>query len=339
MRVLVTGGTGYIGSHSVAAIVRAGHRVRILARDPERARRTPAALGVGPDAIELVRGDVTDGDDVRRAVDGCDAVLHAAGVYSFDPRHRARMWEVNVRGTRLVLDAARTAGLDPIIHVSTFGALLPCDAPAVHTRAPVGTSREPYLASKAEAERLARELQLAGEPVVITYPLATLGPHDPHLGDQLSRVRDVLRGLMPVWPTGGFPVGDVRDVARLHAAALEPGRGPRRFLAPGSYVDTAEFVGSLRRVTGRALPAVRLPAALLAPLGRLADLAQRVLPVRLPVQHGAIHLCAVAAPVEQDDTVSLLGTPGRILDDTMADSVRWLRTAGLLTHRQAGLLA
>ncbi|MBQ1076556.1 SDR family NAD(P)-dependent oxidoreductase [Micromonospora sp. C31] len=335
MLVLVTGGTGFIGSHSTAAILDAGHRVRMLVRDPARARRVLTALGADAGRVELVTGDVTDAAAVARAADGCAAALHAAGVYSFDSRERGRMRAVNLRGTEVVLGAARAAGLDPIVHVSTFGALLPAASPLT-VDSPVGAPREAYLRSKAAAEHVARRHQDDGAPVVVTYPLASLGPDDPHLGDQTTRVRNVLRGLMPMWPTGGFPVGDVRDVARLHVAVLEPGRGPRRFPAPGRYVTTGEFVDALRRVTGRALPTLRLPARALLPMGHLVSAAQRLSPVHLPAEHGAIYLCATARPMDATPTEELLGPASRSLDETLADTVRWLHRTGRLSRRQAG---
>src|SRR5262249_45340648 len=99
--VLVTGGTGYVGAHAVAALVAAGHRVRVLARAPERVQ---AALGpLGVDDVDAEPGDVTDQGAVERALSGCDAVLHAASVFSLDPRRAEEMRSVNVRGTEIVL--------------------------------------------------------------------------------------------------------------------------------------------------------------------------------------------------------------------------------------------
>ncbi|MBE1487543.1 NAD-dependent epimerase/dehydratase family protein [Plantactinospora soyae] len=339
MLVLVTGGTGFLGSHSVAEILRAGHRVRLLVRDPAGVVPALDPLGVDVDGLELFRGDVTDADAVAAAMRGCDAVLHAASVYSFDSRARAAMRAVNVRGTELVLDAAGVAGLDPIVYVSSFAALLPTDREPLGTESPVGTPRETYMSTKARAEAVARRAQRAGAPVVITYPLATLGPHDPKLGDQAGRVRNALRGLMPMWPSGGFPVGDVRDVARLHAAVLNPGRGPRRFLAQGRYVSTREFVRTLRRVTGRRLPAVHLPASGMLPVGALTSLVQRLVPAHIPAEYGAIYTCLVGRAVDTTATDQLLGSAGTTFETTLRDTVRWLHRAGHISDRLAGATA
>ncbi|WP_025616717.1 NAD-dependent epimerase/dehydratase family protein [Salinispora cortesiana] len=339
MLILLTGGTGYLGSHTTAALVRAGHRVRLLVRGRGGVAAALGPLDIDPAAVRQVRGDVTDPEVVARAADGCDAVVHLAGRYSFDSRRHRGMWDANVRGTEVVLRAARTARLDPIVHVSTFGALAPGPEGTITVDSPAAKPRETYLASKVAAELVARRHQDEGAPVVITYPLATLGPADPHLGDQVTRVRDTLRGLMPMWPTGGFPIGDVRDVARLHTAVLEPGQGPRRFLAPGHYVTTRKYLAILREVTGRRLPAIHLPVGLMLPVTALASAAQRLIPARIPAQYGAVYACAVSRPVDNRRTSSLLGDEGQPLTRTMTDTVRWLNETGRITAAAAGRAA
>jgi dihydroflavonol-4-reductase len=163
--VLVTGGTGYVGSHAIAALARAGHRIRVLARSPNR---VPAALGpLGVEGVETAIGDVTDRAAVARALAGCDAVLHAASVFSLDARRADEMRSVNVRGTELVLDTAHRLGLDPIVHVSSELALLPPgDGDVLTPDSPVGRPPRPYCRSKADSELVARKYQALGAPVV-----------------------------------------------------------------------------------------------------------------------------------------------------------------------------
>src|SRR4030095_2614074 len=105
-------------------------------------------------------------------------------------------------GTELVVGAPVRAGADPVVHVSTFGALAVDGPGPIATTAAVGAPRETYLATKAEAEQISRGSQADGPPFVITSPWAPLGPHAPRLGDQTSRIRDTLRGLIPLWPLG-----------------------------------------------------------------------------------------------------------------------------------------
>jgi nucleoside-diphosphate-sugar epimerase len=333
MLVCVTGGTGFVGSHSVAAIVHAGHRVRMLTRAKTSVGPALDPLGVDRAMVDVIVGDITDSAAVADAVRGADTVLHAAAIYSFDSRRRAEIRRTNVLGTETVLAAAHLAGASPIVHVSTFGAMLPARGGLLRTDSPVGRPREPYLASKAAAERVARRYQEQGAPVVIAYPPGLLGPHDPHLGDQNSRLRDLLRGLMPVWPLGGFPVGDVRDTAALLAALLTaPTGGPNRYFTPGRYLTTREYVRAARAVTGRALPAIFLPARPMLPLGRLVGMVQRVWPWHIPAEYGAIYTCAHASRIDTGATE----IPTRPVEDTMADTVRWLVDVGRLSAHNAG---
>jgi dihydroflavonol-4-reductase len=248
--VLVTGGTGYVGSHSIAALASAGHRIRVLARSPER---IPAALGpLGVDGVETAMGDVTEPAAVQRALEGCDAVLHAASVFSTDARKADEINAVNVRGTDVVLGAAHRLGLDPIVYVSSEVALLPpADGEVLTPDSPVQRPPGPYCRSKADAELVARRFQALGAPVVSVMPAAVWGPHDPHLGEGATMASNVLRNRYPVVMPGGMHVTDVRDVAAVLAAVVQPGRGPRSYLVAGHY---ATIPGIRRRARpGRGL--------------------------------------------------------------------------------------
>lgn len=334
MRVLVTGGTGFVGSHIVAALRAAGHEVRLLVRSPERI--TPALAphrGAGP--VAHVRGDVTDPAAVRRAVAGCEAVVHAAAVYRLDSRLDRVTTATNATAARLVLQAAVEAGADPVVHVSTTAVLLHRHA-TVTPESPLTGVRSVYVRSKVESEEVARELQRRGAPVVIVYPGAVFGPHDPYLSDQNRRLRDLLRGLYPMWPAGGVHAVDVRDVARVHAAVLTPGAGPRRFLVPGHFLDGPTMFDTLRRVTGRRLPYLPVPTPVMRPLARVASAAQRVLPFHLPAEYEGVVILGHATRCDDTGTRRRLEITPRPLTETFTDTVRWLHAAGHLTARRAG---
>jgi dihydroflavonol-4-reductase len=114
MRVLVTGGTGFIGSHSVAGLVSAGHCVRLLVRDPAWVPRALGPLGVDIDCVEVAQGDVTDAEAVETALAECDAVLHAASAYSLSSRDHARMNHMRAAATVVAgrAGADETAGAE-----------------------------------------------------------------------------------------------------------------------------------------------------------------------------------------------------------------------------------
>src|SRR5262245_48999816 len=194
MRVLITGGTGFVGSHTVAAVVRSGHEVRLLVRRPDRVGAALAPFGI--DVSDTVTGDVLDAASVRTAIEGCDALINAAAVYSLDPGQAKNVLATNARATAVVLDAAVDAGLDPIVHVSSYVARLPSRA-VVGPNSPVGEGAPAYPRSKAESESIARRDQGRGAPVVTTYPGAVVGPHDPYFGDSAFTLAMILRNRTP----------------------------------------------------------------------------------------------------------------------------------------------
>jgi dihydroflavonol-4-reductase len=163
MRVLVIGGTGYVGSHTVAALVEGGHEVRLLVRDPRRVTAALTPLGLQAADLDTMVGDVTDAAAVEQAVRDREAVVHAGSVFSLDSRDARRIRQVNVRGTDLVLGAAHRAGLDPILYVSSIAALLQPNGQTLTPDSPAGHPPGPYLGprprlngSPAVTRRLAR---------------------------------------------------------------------------------------------------------------------------------------------------------------------------------------
>lgn len=332
MRVLVTGGTGFIGSHSVAALLSQGHQVRLLVRSRERVARSLSPLGVAD--VESVVGDVTAPGSVAEAMAGCDALLHAAAIYSFDPRAAARIREVNVRGTEIVLGAAVRAGLDPVVHVSSYAALLPPDGAVLTPDSPVKQPQGAYSRSKADSERVARRYQEQGAPVVITHPGAVIGPHDPYLGESNRNIIEFATSGLAM-RDGGVSWVDVRDVAKVHAAVMEPGRGPRRYMITGHYIALTDLIATLHEISGHRGRIVALPAGAAEALGRMADLMQHITPGRLPFSHEAMWVCALQAHCDDSRTVKELGIIPRDLRETLAETMRWLADQGHVSLTRA----
>ena len=182
------------------------------------------------------------------------------------------------------------------MHVSSYVALLPPDPPgAVLTPdSPVTRPSGPYCRSKAESEQVARRYQEQGAPVVIVYPGGVIGPHDPYLGDSNRAVVEFAKSGMAM--RGGGPIVDVRDVAAVHGAVMEPGLGPRRFMITGHYVAMPDYMAMLHQITGRRGRIVTTPAGLALAVGRVADLMQRLMPSRLPYRsRGPVDILAPAA--------------------------------------------
>lgn len=270
---------------------------------------------------------------------GCDAVLHAASVYSLDVRDAESAWRINVAGTETVLNIACARGLDPVVHVSSYVALFPPEGRILTVDAEVKRPRGAYFGSKAQAERVARRLQELGAPVTIAYPGAVFGPHDPNFGESARLLATILARRLPVIPRGGLCIVDVRDLAAAFTAMFERGRGPRRYLLTGTDVSFPGLFDALCEVTGRWIPYVALPPWSLAPAVRLAGLLQRIVPLRLPVSQQGFDAIAWNPRADDGDSAPDLGFSPRALRETLVDMCRWAWRAGYITQTQVGRLA
>lgn len=324
MRIAVTGGTGYLGAHSVAALLADGHDIRLLVAPNETVPETLRDMArESAGDIETLAGDIRAPEVVDALLDGCDAVLHMAGVVGTDNRRERLMWEVNVDATSAVLAKAVAAGLDPIVHVASYSALFPCPDPVIGPDSPTAPGRSAYGRTKSTADRIARALQATGAPVVITYPSSVVGPA---LGtatgitaagwDVMVRTR-----LAPRVP-GGMQMIDVRDVAAVHASVMRPGRGPKRYLCGGHLVTFDEIVDMLEAGLGKPIRRIPVSAAVFRGLGRAGDLVSRLLPVSAGLSYEAAWLLTAATPTDDSRTLEELNLTWRPLSDAIAEAVR-----------------
>ncbi len=254
---LVTGATGYIGRHTVDALLAAGWRVRALCRsdEPELTRR----------GVQVVRGDVLLKDSVARALEGVDAVLHGAGMVSRSQDDAAPMMRLHVVGTQHVVGLACEKGVSRIVHLSTSGTVAVGDDPELVFREddPVPFShlaRFPYYLSKWLAERAADDaVRMSGSRAhfITLNPSLALGPGDTR-GSSTLDVQRYLKREIPMVPSGGFSFVDARDVAQTAVAALDSGKSGERYLLGALNCTWADFFRRLQTVSGVAGPPVGL---------------------------------------------------------------------------------
>ncbi|EKT77897.1 UDP-glucose 4-epimerase [Rhodococcus opacus M213] len=312
MKIAVTGGTGYVGAHTTLALLAAGHTVRLLVLPAESPDALLAAAGNDAARIEQVVGDIRDTQAVGRLLEGCDALLHAAGVVGTDDRREQLMWEINTQATAAILTRAAILGLDPIIHVASFSALFPSPDAVIGPDSPTASGRSAYGRTKAAADRIARALQDAGAPVVITYPTSVVGPG---LGSTKGVTEQgwgaiVSGGVAPRFD-GGMQMIDVRDVAAVHTAAMHPGRGPRRYVCGGELVEFNHLIDVLEHSSGRRLRRIPLSGSTFRALGRIADVVGRFTPLSAGLSYEAAWLLTSATPTDDSRTRDELGLTWR----------------------------
>jgi len=338
LRVLVTGATGLVGAHVVARLLKepSRWRVRALVRTPNRLGKALEPFHADTGALEVCEGDVADAKSVESAVTGCDAVVHAAGIFSHDTRDRPLMQRTNVEGTRLVLAAAHGAGVDPIVYVSSYLALFPPRAAVQSADDPVTHPKGAYARTKADAERIARALQRRKAPVVCLYPGAIHGPYDPSFGASPAYIAASICRREMLVNRAGRTYLDVRDLAELVLRTLERGLGPRRIMCGGNYVYDADVHALLRELTGRDIRPQRIPGSVLRIIGRLGD-AWRVLSGREPqLTYEAACVVTRSVPCDDRDALALLGRPYIDFRESLQDLLAWMVAAGRLSPEEAG---
>lgn len=335
---MVTGGTGFIGAHTTKALLEAGHRVTLLVRSPGRIDEILKPLSV--EGFDYVVGDMLDEATVLDAMAGCDAVVHAGAVVSLSRGRADEVLEANPRGARIVIDSAIRRGLDPIVHVSSASALFSPGLPLLHEQLPVATPGNAYGRSKALAEQHARRCQEQGAPVTITYPGAVVGPGaGTAFGEAApSIVLELRSGVLPV-RDAAWSVVDVRDLAAVHVAAMQPGRGPRRYMCGGHFMTIDELADIYRELTGRRFPVIPVPGPALRGLGRLMDAVTRVVPLEsVFTEEGMVYLTHWV-PTDDRAIAEDLGVVLRDPRETFAAAILSLHRAGKVSSRQIGKLA
>jgi len=254
--VLVTGGAGFIGSHLVEQLVAEGHAVRVLEKPGVSTAHLPE------NDIETVIADIRDAPAVELAAQGCDVVLHLAANPNLWARDPDEFEQVNHQGTRHVLAAARAAGANRTVYVSTESILAsPRNKAAIteDTRTALGDMLGPYCRSKWRAEEAAAEAAQADDPVVIVRPSIPVGPGDRHLGPPTRMICDFCNGRIKGHLQGDLNFIDVRDIAAGIRAAARHGEIGRRYLLVNEQWTILELLRFLAEVTGRAVPRWRVP--------------------------------------------------------------------------------
>lgn len=322
MRIAVTGGTGYLGAHTVRALLEARHEVRLLVHPGEAGAAVINRLrGLG--SVTVTVGDLRAAPTISSLLADVDAVLHAAGVVGTSERHRQLMWEINAYATEAVLTRAVALGLDPVVSVSSYSALFPPPDGVISDQSPTAPGRSAYAKTKGYADRVARRLQAAGAPIVVTYPSSVVGrAFGTSPGVTERGWAPIVRWSVAPSVRGGMQMVDVRDVAEVHVRLMERGRGPRRYVCGGVMLTFDEMVDALEEGLGRLVRRIRLSPRAFRALGRVADVANRYVTLPDGLSYEAAMLLTAATPTDDSTTLKDLGMTWRCPKAAIVESVQ-----------------
>jgi nucleoside-diphosphate-sugar epimerase len=275
MRILVTGGSGYLGGAIVRALVRHGHEPVVFAR-----RASTAGL-----PGRAVDGDVRDRQSIRNAADGVDAIIHAAALVSLWQPSPSIFDEINVGGLEATLDVARTLGTQRIVYTSSFLALPPAGATSPLTA-------NDYQRTKVRAREVALAAAAARDPVVILVPGVIYGPGPANEANLIGRlIDDHRRGRLPglVGSERCWSYAYVDDVAEAHVQALSRPLGATEYVLGGVNAPQMRVFEIWRDLTGTPLPR-RIPYAAASAIAFFAE-GWAALTARPPlITRGAVEL-------------------------------------------------
>jgi dihydroflavonol-4-reductase len=321
---LVTGGTGFVGTHVVRALLARGRAVRCLARRGSR-RDNLAGLDV-----EVVEGDLTDSASLSRAAKGASTLYHVAADYRLWTRHRGDLHRSNVEGTENVLRAAADAGVEKVVYTSSVAALGLVDGGSADETTPVVRDRiiGEYKKSKYDAERVADAWAGKGLAVVIVNPSTPIGERDIKPTPTGQMIVDFLNRKMPAYVDTGLNLVDVRDVAEGHLLAAEKGKVGERYILGNRNMTLKEILDALSALTGIPSPTVKLPHWI--PFAAAAiDTAFARVSWRAPhVSLDSVRMSTHRMYFDASKAVRELGLPQTPVEDALGRAVSWFRESG-----------
>jgi dihydroflavonol-4-reductase len=331
MTTLVTGASGFLGSHVARLLIERGERVRVLVRATSSTRLLEAL------SAERVVGDLRDSQTLDRAIQGVGAVYHVAADYRLWARNPAEIYDSNVKGTRNLLDAARRAGVSHFVYTSTVATVavpqnggLPDEGTITSVDDMIGVYKRSKWLAEQEVQRAAAE----GLPVVIVNPTTPVGAGDSKPTPTGRIILDFLNGRMPAYVDAGLNFVPVEDAAAGHLLAAERGRVGERYILGGENLTLKQVLNMLSCVSGRPAPRVRLPHAVAMAAGYVDAAISRITGSEPRVPLDGVRMSQHSMFVSADKARKELGfAPGAVLA-ALDRAVRWFEANGYVNARR-----
>lgn len=333
MTTLVTGATGFVGAAVLRCLAEAGHNVRALVRP------TSDRLNLSGVDCQIVTGDLTEPESLKRAVRNCEAVFHVAADYRIWVPDREKMNRVNVQGTIDLILAAAAAGVSRIVYTSSVATLrlrddgLPADE---ESHAELSDMIGAYKQSKFLAEREVKRLVAdAGIPVIIVQPTAPFGPGDVKPTPTGRFVVEAGAGRMPAYVNTGLNVVHVDDVADGHLLAYEKGTIGESYILSGENRTLQWILETVAELTGQRPPRIRLPHWFLTPIAYVWEGVTRIRGSGEPMMTvDSVRMSRKLMYFSIDKARRELGYSPRPAVEALRDEIEWFYKHGYLARNR-----
>ena len=323
MTTLVTGATGFLGSAIARELLKDGRNIKLLARDNADLQNIK-----GLDA-EIVVGDLRDRESLKSALKGCSKLYHAAAYYSLWNKDKKLIFDINVRGTRNILETALEAGIENVIYTSTVGCIgLSKDRTPTNEDYPIdlATLSNDYKLSKFQAEKIALEMHGRGLPVVIVNPSTPIGPRDIKPTPTGKIVLDFLNGKMPAYLDTGLNLIDVSDCARGHILAEENGRPGERYILGNKNMSLKDILLALEKITGIKAPSIKIPHWVAYTAGLACETLSNLItktPPAIPL--AGVKMAKYFMYFDSSKAIRELWLPQNSVENALGQSVQWFK--------------
>jgi dihydroflavonol-4-reductase len=326
LKAFVTGATGFLGSHVARVLADQGADLRLLVRQTSNLKNLEGVKA------ETTTGDLRDPSSLEKAISGCDTVFHVAADYRLWVRDPNEMYRSNVGGTRALLEAARTNGVQRVVYTSSVATIgFRTDGSPADEDSPVSLADMigHYKRSKFMAEQIAMEAGRSGTHVVTVNPTTPIGEQDVKPTPTGRIVVDFLKRKFPAYVETGLNLVDVRECAKGHVAALEKGRTGERYILGGEDLTLKQILDKLGQITGLPSPRIKLPYLFAFAAGIVDEAVTGLLLRREPratvdtVRMGKKKMFASSGKAERE-----LGWKIVPVDEALRRAVEWFRANG-----------
>jgi nucleoside-diphosphate-sugar epimerase len=326
MKIFLTGATGLVGAHTALALLQAGHQLRLLVRNKQAAIDYFSQQGYMLD--DFVVSDMLDKETVKKHMQGCDAVVHAAAIVDLDARNAEKTLRVNLQSIDSIIGSACELNIPKILYVSSMSAFYMPGAKEVNEESPLVDVNDAYTKSKKICEEKVRELQAKGHPIISTYPSSVVGPYDPKMSESTSAIIKFINLMVPI-TSSGMQYIDVRDLGRAHALLLdkplEDNKEQERYMISGVFMPWRDFANTLDKAHGRSVRRVYVPGAVFRGIGFVFDAFRLLVPISFPLSIEATKMITQLPSANSSKLLKTLDFEYRQPHETFSDTIDWLK--------------